>query len=138
MEKDSAKQVNMFVETEKIAEDIIRQLCKKAIDSMNSDYEKSGLSVFPEDYPDDFSFFDKLSIEMETKSYDEINPGLEDYVKGHLDAEYALLSPNERSIVEQSNMDWYPWVKVVEIFGKMRWENLETDKIQEFIENKPY
>lgn len=138
MGKDSAKQVNMFVETEKIAEDIIRQLCKKAIDSMNSDYEKSGLSVFPEDYTDDFSFFDKLSIEMETKSYDEIHPGLEDYVKGHLDAEYALLSPNERSIVEQSNMDWYPWVKVVEIFGKMRWENLETDKIQEFIENKPY
>ena len=138
MEKDSAKQVNMFVEVEKIAEGIIRQLCKKAIDSMNRDYEKSEMSVFPEDYPNDFSFFDKLSIEMETKSYDEIHPGLEDYVKGYLEAEYALLSPTDKSIIEQSDMDCYPWMKVVEIFGKMRWENLETDKIRQFVENRLY
>ena len=31
-------------------------------------------SIFVDDYPANFTFFDKLSIELQTKTYDEINP----------------------------------------------------------------
>lgn len=79
------------------AEDIIKLICKRAIRRINSwDVRLS------DDYPRKFSNFDILSIERQSKTYDEISPYLEDAVEGALEYEYDRLPDNEKFFVDYS------------------------------------
>ena len=80
------------------ARNIITRLCKRAIHKMNSWNVKIGT----DDYPASFNFFDVLSIEFQSKTYDEISPFLEDEIDGALACEYENLSPQERFFIDYS------------------------------------
>lgn len=80
------------------ARNITTRLCKRAIHKMNSWKVKIGT----DDYPASFNFFDILSIEHQSKSFDEISPLLQDAIDGALNYEYENLSPQERFFVDYS------------------------------------
>ena len=82
---------------------IIRRLCQRAVRTFNKTERKLKHDVFADDYPTNFNFFDKLCIELQTKTLDEINPFLKDYVYGTLESEYERLSREERFIVDHSD-----------------------------------
>lgn len=54
-----------------LSRDIVSRLCKRAIKKMNK--LESTLAGSTDDYPSSLSFFDILSVELQTKYYDEIN-----------------------------------------------------------------
>jgi hypothetical protein len=71
-------------------------------------------------------FFDVLSIELQSKSYEEINPFLRDYVEDTLDNEYNHLPPVERFVLDHSecaeNLEcdidiMYPLIKTANILN---------------------
>ena len=69
---------------EYFAKGIINSLCKRAIRKINS----WNIHIGTDDYPSSFNFFNILSIEYQSKCYDEISPCLEDAIEGVLDNEY--------------------------------------------------
>ena len=66
-----------------LSRDIISRLCKRAIKQMNKINSYNAGST--DDYPSSFTFFDILSIELQSKSYEEINTFLSDVVHNSLD-----------------------------------------------------
>ena len=63
---------------EYFAKGIINSLCKRAIRKINS----WNIHIGTDDYPSSFNFFNILSIEYQSKCYDEISPCLEDAIEG--------------------------------------------------------
>lgn len=64
---------------EYFAKGIINSLCKRAIRKINS----WNIHIGTDDYPSSFNFFNILSIEYQSKCYDEISPCLEDAIEGY-------------------------------------------------------
>ena len=127
-------------ECEHLAQPIIDRMLKRAIKVLNSfGRDTLGLS---EDYPKGFSAFDVLSIELDTKTYDEINPwGLEDLVKKTVLDEYEKLPAAERFFVEHSILfpnddEQQIEQKVISAFHAKMNEQLKTRKIENFMEMK--
>lgn len=83
------------------ANDILTVVCKRAIRKMNK--WNPNLACGHDDYPTNFKFFDILSVELQTYSYCDINPYLEDAVEGALASEYDKLSPQEKFFVRNYN-----------------------------------
>ena len=65
---------------EYFAKGIINSLCKRAIRKINS----WNIHIGTDDYPSSFNFFNILSIEYQSKCYDEISPCLEAVSYTHL------------------------------------------------------
>ena len=80
--------------------DTVSRLCKRAIKKMNK--LEPTLAGSSDDYPSSFSFFDILSVELQSKYYDEINPCLQNYVEGILVDEFDNLPLLERFVLEHS------------------------------------
>lgn len=127
-------------ECETLSKDIVSRLCKRAIKNMNK--LNSCLAGSTDDYPSSFTFFDVLSIELQSKSYEEINPFLHDYVEDTLDNEYKNLPPLERFVLDHSecaeNLECNVEAvhgKIYNAFHELLNEHWKTKKIQKFEEN---
>ena len=116
---------------------IIRSLCERVLNQLNELESKENLSIFPEEYPDSFNFLDKLSIECQTKYYDEICPGLGDTINNYLEDEYNNLSNEEQFIIDYSEYfepDSNGAMKKIErVFAELWNEHYESQKIQDYI-----
>lgn len=124
---------------EALSPDIISRLCKRAIKKMNK--VNSYLAGSTDDYPSSFTFFDILSIELQSKCYEEINHYLRDFVDNTLDDEYDKLPPLERFVLDHSecaaNLDCdieAVQTKIYETFHEMLNKHWTTKKIQKFEE----
>ncbi len=122
---------------EELSKDIISRLCKRAIKRMNQ--LDSYLAGSTDDYPASFSFFDILSIELQSKSYDEINPHLQSFVESTLDDEYDMLPPLESFVLDHSECAEHAECdfeavkrKIYCVFNDMLNKHWETKKIQDF------
>lgn len=126
---------------EKLSQDILSRVCKRAIRTMNRTEKGSPVrfAALYDDYPIRFSFFDVLSIEIQSNSYDEINPHLWDYIADVIESEYYKLSPIERFVLDHSECAKhlecdYDAVqkKLFRTFNEMLNEHWQTKKIQDF------
>lgn len=124
-----------------MAAHIITRLCKKAMREMNQ-LEASQIGS-TDAYPNNFKFIDVLSIELQDKIEEEINPCLEDYVWKTLDEEQNKLSAEESFVLEQACLDYNYEVDDAEITRQIRSrfyelvnEHYELKKIQNFIERR--
>jgi len=121
-----------------MSKDIINRLCKRAIKKMNK--LDSYLAGSTDDYPSGFNFFDVLCIELESKSFDEINPCLQEYVEGTVLDEYRNLPKAEKFFVdhcycrEAEDGETEEIEKMVmERFHEMRMQHLDTKKIENYM-----
>lgn len=89
---------------EKLSRDIISRICKRAIRRMNKQEKDSHMrfASVTDEFPDKFSFFDILSIEIQEYDYDEINPFLREYIEKMLEEEYYNVSTIERFVLDHS------------------------------------
>ena len=120
---------------------IITRLCKRAMREMNQ--LEATLAGSTDDYPSSFKFIDILSIELQDRIEEEINPFLEDYVWTTLEEEHQKLSSEETFILEQAYLDYQYEVDYSEITRQIRSrfyellnEHYELKKIQKFIERR--
>lgn len=126
---------------EYFARDIITRLCKRAIRKMNS----WDANIGTDDYPASFNFFDVLSIECQSKCYDEIRPYLQDAVEGALDNEYESLSPQERFFIDYIQCYYdngYNSESIHQLiynrFNELLNEHWQTKKISNFEESRSW
>ena len=125
-------------ECDEMSKDIIRRLCERAIRTFNRMEKKWMVNIFADDYPSNFTFFDKLSIELQTKTYDEISPFLEDYIYDTLENEYEHLSREERFFVDHS--DYFEidsneiQKKIYKEFCNLYNEHISIKKIENYLE----
>ena len=124
-----------------MAQDIITRLCKKAMREMNQ--LEATLIGSTDDYPPKFKFIDILSIELQDRIEEEINPVLEDYIWTALEKEQNNLSSEESFILEQAYLDYNYEADEAEITRQIRSrfyellnEHYELKKIQKFIERR--
>ena len=121
-----------------LSRDIIIRLCKRAIKEMNK--QDAYLAGSTDDYHSSFSFFDILSIELQEKCYDEINPFLGDYVHSTLYSEYEKLPAIEKFVIDHSDFADHlecdlQAIKsnIYEVFRAMLNKHYTTRKIQTFL-----
>ena len=124
---------------EYFAKGIINSLCKRAIRKINS----WNIHIGTDDYPSSFNFFNILSIEYQSKCYDEISPCLEDAIEGVLDNEYEKLLPQERFFVDYSQCYYDNEFdsesikrKIYDRFYEILNEHWESKKIANFEEKR--
>jgi hypothetical protein len=124
-----------------MAAHIITRLCKKAMCGMNQ--LEASLIGSTDAYPKNFKFIDILSIELQDRIEEEINPSLEDYIRTTLEEEQNNLSAEERFVLEQAYLDYNYEVDYDEIarqirsrFHELLNEHYELKKIQNFIERR--
>lgn len=122
---------------EEMSRKILEQLCKRAIKKMNK--LESYLAGSKDDYPPGFTFFDILSLELETRTYDEINPYLQEYVEDTLFQEYEDLPRMERFVLDHSESwamidsdDEPVKKKIFDAFNRIRIEHLSLKKIENY------
>ena len=121
-----------------LSKDIFTRLCKRAIKEMNK--LDPYLAGSTDDYPLSFSFFDILSVELQEKYYEEINPFLSDYVHSTLYREYEKLPTIERFVIDHSEFADHlecdlQAIKnnIYEVFREMLNKHYSTRRIQAFI-----
>ncbi len=87
-----------------LADDIIDKVCKRAIKRMNKDMDN--LHLVTDDFPNNFTFFDRLSVLYDSRTYDEMgypDGMLERYITETLDGEIDSLPRIEKLILYYSN-----------------------------------
>lgn len=102
----TAEELISYIEDEctDLSDEIIELACKRVIEMMNKDYKN--LELFSSEYPANFTFFDKLSIEWQTKEFDEMvdNYGIfSRYIEDTLDLAIDSLTPVEKTILSYTN-----------------------------------
>ena len=122
-----------------LSQDIISRLCKRAIKEMSKQLPPHIVPIV-DGYPAGFSFFDVLSIELQSKFYDEINPFLQDYIETVLDNEYKKLPALERFVLDHSECaehlrcdDQAIENKIYDTFREMLNEHYGVKKIQDYV-----
>ena len=101
-----------------MAEHIITRLCKRAMREMNQ--LEATLIGSTDNYPPKFKFIDILSIELQDRTEDEINPFMKDYIWTALEDEQNNLSSEERFVLEQAYLDYNYEVNYSEITSQIR------------------
>lgn len=143
MDKMERNYIDFVYEIERdcdtLSQPIISRLCKRAIKVMNK--KASYFAGSTDDYPQSFTFFDILSIELQSKTYEEINPFLRDFVENTLDNEYDKLSALESFVLDHSecavNMECdidAVHNKIYGAFHELLNEHWTSKKIQKFTE----
>lgn len=118
--------------------DVIRLICKRVIRKLNKSFDSNAIS---DDLPTQFSFFDALSIWWQTKTFDEIIPGLQDLIEGYLEDETDKISKKEKVFLEED----YPFDEnngyslrdkdIYDSFVRMLDDHYSLQKIQKFMWN---
>lgn len=139
--KEAEEQLDEIIrECDEMSKDIIRRICERAIRTFNKMEKNCLINVFADDYPSNFTFYDKLSIELQTKTYDEISPYLEDYVFDTLENEYERLSREERFIVDHSEyFETGPdevMKKIYSEFCNLYNEHISLKKIEDYLDKR--
>ncbi len=128
-------------ECEALSHDIIVNICKRAIRKMNKQEKVFPARFFSisDDFPKHFSFFDILSVEIQSKYYDEINPHLQDYIENVIEDEYNSLSAIEKFVLDHSECtekrecDFHAVQnKLFKAFNDILNEHWQIKKIQNF------
>lgn len=132
-------------ECDTLSRDIIERICKRAIRRMNKEEKESPVrfSSMTDDFPKRFSFFDVLSVKIQSNYYDEINPHLRNYIENVLEDEYKKTSAIEQFVLDHSECAEhlecdYEAVqqKLFDAFHDKLNEHWQTKKIQEFELNR--
>lgn len=126
-------------ECEELSAEIISKSVKRIFRGLNS----MGAETLSEDYPTRFTFVDVLSIECQTKSWEEIHPALHETIWNYIDSEiqelpkYESLTLRLTSVYEYGDNDvTYITNKLYEAFCDALNDHYEkTKKIQRFVEH---
>lgn len=125
------------------SDEIITKICKRAIKTINS--WGPNIIDFGEDYPTKFTVFDVLSIELQSKCYEDLNPFIRDAVDGALENQYDSLSPLESFILDYSECFDHNGFdkeaiqsKIHEKFNELLNEHYQLRKIQDFEERRSW
>ena len=103
---------------------------------LNQFEQKSGIAFFSDDYPQDLTFFDKLSLQVigRALTYNEVYPGLEDYILFVLEDEYNKTTAEEAFFIRYA--DYYEekddFLKVRSMFYKMLDEHYATEEMEPY------
>ena len=127
----------------KLSEDIISRLCKRAIATLKT--VDSDLIDRYHSFPKNFNFWDILSIEIQSRTYEEIALGLEEGIDEVLEMEFNNLPAIERTILEYSECAEGLECNLVAVFSNIRSElfgmcdkHYYTAEIQNFIIKSDY
>ena len=128
----------MLDECTDIAEDVLQVVAKRVIRSLNKQEKEGKLNVFQGTYPSNFTFFDKLAYEMESKTYIEIDPLLEGIIEQTMWDEYNKLSRKDKFFIDYCLS--YPdtddiIIKIDRVFQELRLNQVSLKKIDNFIMN---
>lgn len=124
---------------EKDCDALSEKIIAKVVRGIFKDLNALDVSMISEDYPKDFKFIDVLSIMSQTRSYDEINPGLHQTILKHIDNAYEYLTPCERLVLDLTNV--YEFAdqestavnqRLREAFGQALNDHYQIHKIQRF------
>ena len=135
MKQDKEYIDEVIKECDEMSKDILSRMFRRAVKNMNK--LDSYLAGSSDDYPSNFTFFDILTIELETRTYEEINPFLQDYIEGVVISEYENLPKQERFIVDHS--DYFEENtndienKIIREFNAFRIEHVNTKKIENYL-----
>lgn len=126
---------------EKECSELSKTVIANAIKRIFRDLNKLEASMLSENYPKNFNFVDVLSIESQTKSYEEIMPNLHDTLWNYVDSEYANMPACEGMVLDLTNAYEYANQECTEVkeklwsaFGQALNDHYEkTKKIQKFV-----
>lgn len=128
---------------QELADEIIIKICKRAIKTINL-WGRNYIG-FGEDYPTKFTAFDVLSVELQSKYYEELNPFLRDAIDGTLEHQYDSLSSLESFILDYSECSDHNGIdreavqsKILKKFNEMLNEHYQLKKIQDFEEKRAW
>lgn len=126
---------------QKFSEEIVTKICKRSIKTINS-WGRNYIG-FGEDYPTKFTVFDILSIELQSKYYEELNPFLQDAIYGALENQYNSISSIESFILDYSVCFDNDGIdkeaiqnKILEKLNELLNEHYQLKKIQNFEEKR--
>ena len=85
-----------------VAEDIYFDVCNKVEKRLNETFSIEG------NFPENFTFFDRLSQRKLSESYDEIAENLEESIRKMIEEEVANLSRAEKLVLEYSTIEFTP------------------------------
>lgn len=128
---------------QEFADEIITKICKRTIKTINS-WGRNTID-FGEDYPTKFTIFDVLSIELQSKYYEELNPFIRDAIAGALENQYDSLSSQESFILDYSECFDNNGIdkeaiqnRILEKFNELLNEHYQLRKIQDFEERRTW
>ena len=127
---------NILRECDKFSDRALRRICERAIEDLNKFEEESGIAFFADDYPQHFTFFDKLSVEVIGRActYNEIHPGLEEHILSALKTEYEKTTVEEKFFIRYS--DYYEekdaLTKVSKKFYQMLDEHYASEELEPY------
>ena len=128
--------INILRDCDTLSEKVLRRICDRAIVELNQFEKDSDIAFFSDDYPQHLTFFDKLSLEVigQAYTYNEVYPGLEDYILSVLKDEYAKINAEETFFLRYS--DYYEekddFLKVSNMFYKMLDEHYATEEMEPY------
>lgn len=104
--KGQLKKADKFIsqienECHPFVEEIVDSVCEKVVKRMNTELRQISLC---DDFPQEFTFFDQLSVLHQSRDYDEIffpNGCLEDYIGNSIEFEINKLPRKDKIIL------WY-------------------------------
>ena len=127
---------NILRECDALSEKVLRRICECAIKELNKIEKESGVAFFADDYPQHFTFFDKLSVEAIGRActYNEVHPGLEDHILSVLKDEYEKTTAEEKFFIRYS--DYYEekdaLTKVSNMFYQLLDEHYDTKEMESY------
>ena len=126
---------NILASCDALSDNVLRRICNRAIVVLNK-FEKDSDIVFFSENPVDLDFFDKLSLDVIGKAYtyNEVYPGLEDYILSVLKDEYEKTTAEEAFFIRYA--DYYEekedLTKVSSMFYKMLDEHYGSEKLEPY------
>ena len=127
---------NILKDCDTLSENVLRRICDRAIVELNQFEQKSGIAFFSDDYSQDLTFFDKLSLQVigRALTYNEVYPGLEDYIFSVLEDVYAKITAEEAFFLRYS--EYYEekddFLKVRSMFYQMLDEHYATEEMEPY------
>ncbi len=104
---------------EKECDKLSKTIIANAIKRIFRDLNKLEASMLSENYPENFGFVDVLSIESQTKSYEEIEPNLQDTIRNYVDSVYGNMPACERMILDLTNVYEYANQECTDVLDKL-------------------
>lgn len=141
--QEEVKKLENFIkgislECENMSDGILDRLCKRVIKNLNQLDPTMASST--DDYPRDFKFFDRLCVELETKSYEDISPFMQETIEEYLMSEYKDLPKMEKFVLDHSECwdlmdsdDSNIREKIFSAFADARSKHLKLKKIENFM-----
>ena len=127
---------DILKECDVLSENVLRRICARAIQKLNKFEKDSNIAFFSDDYPKHLTLFDKLSLKVigEACNYNEVYPGLDDYILSTLKDEYDKITPEEAFFIRYSDYyeDREALTKVSRMFYKMMDEHYDTEKLEPY------